>query len=642
MYFIILNLLATWLAWRFANWIGPRDGVIAWLLALASGFLLVCAGAVWLAGVTGFLRPFPVALLLAIAAGAVALACRKTAFAGSVPLQLAGSRIGLWACGGLALAMIVQACGAGTGFYIDDFGYHAVAVASWIRTGAFGQIMPQFTAYLPLNTEMFAAWFALPLHNDAWVALEGLYWLALAALSVAGLGRLNGLECGPAALLAACVLASATLQWLSRTFASTDLAGSALLLAGAYFATLAARNACMRKALLAGLLVGYAAGCKVTFVPIPGIICLSVAIGPPSPARWRMLATALLACAITGSWWYLRNWHITGNPLFPAQLGPFAGPFRHRDQDEKRLWTLLFHIPWTPRLWTSMALAYLTWPLPLGLLAAAGYIAAIIGEFRRPRQNRALPRLLFTAGLLSFVGQLFAPFCLGGGYVNGTIDVYNRYIIPTFLCGLVLYGGLLCGPTRRALFFRLATIAALLSCWPHAGLRAFIALAGAALGAWLSFSRIRHLSRPAFFAALCGFWLILAALTPRQLRATDRNATQWQGKNAEPLAPVLAALEQLPPGSRVTRFSNHAYFNVPIFGRRWQFDGQFVAPDGSLLPPLHQAFQANPAPRRARLPAKPPPVPYRRSPRHPLRPRPLARPGKTPRGNRRPKPTLPR
>lgn len=54
------------------------------------------------------------------------------------------------------------------------------------------------------------------------------------------------------------------------------------------------------------------------------------------------------------------------------------------------------------------------------------------------------------------------------------------------------------------------------------------------------------------------------------------------------------ALETLPAGTRVARFTNHYYLNSPLLGRNWQFVPVFTDAVGRALPPLHVAFRANP------------------------------------------------
>jgi hypothetical protein len=227
---------------------------------------------------------------------------------------------------------------SGTGYFIDDFGYHTVAVASWIQHGAFRQIMPQYEAYFPLNAELLSGWFALPFHHDAMVGLAGLVWLALAAVSAAGLARLAGGGTTAGLITAAAVLASTPLVWQTRTFSACDLAGSASLLAAAYFTASSTRTQRLDQAIVAGLLVGLALGAKPTFLPPACLLCLYPLRAPMGRrSRLKFTATMFASAAVLGSVWYLRNWINTGNPLFPAEVGPFAGPLTHAEQHDLKL-----------------------------------------------------------------------------------------------------------------------------------------------------------------------------------------------------------------------------------------------------------------------------------------------------------------
>jgi hypothetical protein len=567
----------------------------------------LCAVMIMLAGgLAGQLRPEPITLALVVMGIVAIFAGRRlvpftTLDGWSGGLQTNATRIAVGALLAFLSLPLVRVFTAGTGYFIDDLGYHAVAAASWVQHGGFAQIMPQFMAYLPFNAELLSGWFALPFHNDAMVVLAGLTWLILAAVAAGGLVRLSGGDATASLLTATAILASPQLAWQTRTFAAADLAGSATLLAAVYFAASAITQRRVSQAIVAGLLAGFAAGTKATFLPVAALICLwPLFAAMPWQKRWAFAVSTMLAVAATGSIWYLRNWIVAGNPLFPAELGPFPGPLTRGEQAQIKLASLIANVPWTLRLWGNMIYDDLNWPLPLGLLAVAGYLRGMAMELswvKSPVVGEAsLRRLLLIGGLAQFVLHFFAPFCLVGGYVNGRIEVYPRYIMPWFVFGLVLAGPLLDARTRLAMGWRALAAIGLAMCWPLEGFMRFggvvLALAGVALVEWLP---IRWW-RPLAFLTLIAIWPLLAVLEPRIQAASEKAMRlRLQTERGKSLWDGLLALESLPAGTHLARFANEFYLNAPFFGRDWQLRPIFTDADGRLLEPYHVRFRACPA-----------------------------------------------
>jgi len=598
--FCLANISALWIAARWAASLSTRRmdfavGLIA-LYPICAIFMMLGGG------LTGQLYPTRIALGLAALATLLMVKYgpgMTWSFSGGWSLPRSSvSRIAIAAVIAFGSIPLITLITKGTGYFIDDFGYHAVAVAAWLQHGDFRQIMPQFMAYLPLNAELLSGWFALPYHDDTMVALAGLVWFALAAISAAGLARLAGCDATATLLTCAAVLASPLLIWQTRTFSACDLAGSASLLAAAYFVTSATRARRLDQATVAGLLAGLAAGTKATFLPVALLVCLFPLCAPLSRrSRLGFTATMFAAAAVFGSVWYLRNWMTTGNPLFPAQLGPFAGPLTPAEQTDIKLSGLIALVPWTPRLWGNLIHDYLDWPLPLGLLSFCGYLRTIILECSRPTEaaeGRALRRLLLACGMTQFVLHFFAPFCLGGGFVDGRIEVFPRYVMPWFLFGLASAAPLLDARARHGIYWRVLAAAGLVWCWPTDGSTRLcslaIALAGLALLLWLpAFTR-----RPLAWTCLIVIWPVLAILGPKMRAETDQQlGNSAFTERASSLGKAILALESLPSGARLTRFANQDYLNSPLYGREWQFNPVFTDGDGLPLLPLHGQYHAN-------------------------------------------------
>ena len=265
-----------------------------------------------------------------------------------------------------ASVVVLKACWTGTQFFPDDLGYHGPTVASWVRHGHFSYVTRNFTAYYPFNCELLSLWYVLPFHADAWVALAGVVWLAMIVCAASALCRELELSPASAALAAVLTICSPSIIWQVRTFSPTDLAAASFILAGIYFAGLVCRVATSSRtpeALYAGLLIGAAIGCKITVVPVLIVVLAAIVLrGTPV----RTVLVFCLSVAATGSYWYIRNWINTGNPLFPAAIGPFAGPWTGEQQSSEKLIHLVGH--W-PQLLAIIKKDF-DWPIALGVLSA--------------------------------------------------------------------------------------------------------------------------------------------------------------------------------------------------------------------------------------------------------------------------------
>ena len=595
--FCLSNLAILWIAAVWAARLSQRGadftlGVIA-LFPISAVLTVLGAGLVGQLGIGGITLAL---LVIAVLCGPQFASVKRALSGFSVPHRPAAR----WATVIFAVYLslpLARAVKAGTGYFIDDFGYHTVAVASWVQTGDFRQCMPQFMAYLPLNAELLSCWFALPFHHDGMVVLGGVAWLALAAAAAAGLVRRGGGSVAVSVFVATLVIGSPVIAWQVRTFSAGDLAGSASLLAAVYFSAQGRSDRRLGRAVVAGLLAGFAAGTKATFLPVSAVICFyPLFSGPSRRERWREFAVVTLMTVLLGTVWYWRNALVTGNPLFPAELGPFAGPLHKAHQDKLKLTGLIAQVPWTFRLWGDMIYRYLDWSLPLGVIALAGYGRALLCECRRSVSgatgDRGLQRLLLIGGSLQFFLHWFAPFCLGGGSVDGRIEVYSRYIMPWFLFGLVLAAPLFAS-RARIVFFGIASLGLL-----ESGLRnGLLSLGGLAvfLVACALLRFVPHPKwKPLIIAGAVAVWPLLAALAPRMHEAAGQNLRRHSTTTGKPMGEAYFALETLPAGTRIARFTNHYYLNSPLFGRHWQFAPVFTDAVGNALPLLHVEFRANP------------------------------------------------
>lgn len=151
--------------------------------------------------------------------------------------------------------------------------------------------------------------------------------------------------------------------------------------------------------LLAGLLMGAAAGLKLTNINYAVALCLALLVWPQ--AFWRRIGQAwwfglgvLAGLAATAGYWWATMWRLYGNPVFPQFndifRSPLAAPLGVLDTDhlprtlgEALLWPFVFTRD-IARI-AEVPLRQLIWPLLTVLLVA--YAVRLLWRYARHRSN---------------------------------------------------------------------------------------------------------------------------------------------------------------------------------------------------------------------------------------------------------------
>ncbi len=497
-------------------------------------------------------------------------------------------------------------------FAPDDLSYHAVLPADWIVHGRLTLGIGNYQAYYPCSAELLAAWFMLPFHDDRFASLTTPLWAAMAVVSLLVLARAYGASRAGAVVVALLFVVAAPVLRRLNTFSAVDLAGPAAVLAAC--ALLAPRRdedgrerpLDWRAVLPAGLAAGLAAGSKASFLPVIPLLILwllprLIAGERLGPARALARAGLLLLGAVlTGGYWYIRNTALTGNPLFPFQLGPLPGPFGPADQAPTKLASYLG----SPAGLAILPGYVLDWPIPLFLVAATGYGAACWALARRPEVEAGARRwhaaLVGGMGLALLALFPFSPFSGTTEWVGAPVTATCRYVLASFGLGIALVAlALRPSPRQRAwTAVLLATSAASLALTVlREGRLAAAGTVGALVVVGLPAALLaRRPERrwPSWLGlAACGLAaLFLLGYAPLKAERTDaafaRSVTRAdRGGGALPMDGLLAALESLPAGSRVAWFSEKPAFCYWAYGRRLQLEPTPVDVDGLPLPPLH-------------------------------------------------------
>jgi len=617
--FALLQLLLSVVAWSLASLgfhNGPREHK---LFATVCLFGILATATMQWSGAFGTPHSGMLLTVFALASAGLLWARAKVSIptsngqAQQRPSLLSRISLGLW-LGSLGFSVLLFAR-LGTTFCDDDLGYHATLAMQWLRDGHSNIGLGTFADYYPANTELLAAWFCLAHGTDTFGGLAGIYLLVLIASALASVARTLGAPSWTGLLLASGFATSSLIAWNVRTFSATDFGVAAMLLAAvAAFARMVASGSfreALGPAIVAGLACGFLAGAKVSAIPILPPLAL-LALGFCHPLGFnRVLRLALVIAAGTtalGSYWYCRNWILTGNPVFPGETGPFFGPLDKEFLSTTTLWPNLVGAPSSAEVWAQVARQYLNWPFSLGAVAVVGYGFGLSALFRRhlSTECRFASIALLLAGTGSLAFHPFVPWSEGPPTeVGQPLILYPRYILPSFACGIGLYLGLLRGTGWSAITMSwVALIAVILGISDSPKL--YFACIGAGMGVVAMHALARQKMpipkwRPAWSvvvgAILCfGLSLGHGHLTHR----TDKSLFLY-GDAQRPVGHLWNAVDQLPDGSRIAHFSNMEWNHYP-YGRRPN-GAEPVAfhLGGQPKRPLHEEFRSGLEPQSQSL-----------------------------------------
>jgi hypothetical protein len=351
---VALSVFAFVAAFRFARRLTGRSDWIAnaadaWLIFLVIQYLAVCGP-----GLLGILNPLTMSLAALLAAGALNRFARPralTAAAATEPVSRSPGTLAYaepstrrwstldWRHHAITVACLLFLLGyyyAIVDVYkyspvlVDDaLTYHIPAAVQWLMSGHVGLYTTWFfnpaNTYSPLAGSTFIAWLIGPISNDVLVRFVQVQPLMMMFFGLVELCRALGVRANVAAVVALAAVLSRPL--LSQSFeVKDDLFAAAFFLAAVE--GLAPRKVGDRLGpWRVGAALGLFAATKYTALLSAPIFLLL--IDAPFRARWslrRWLIAIGSAAALAGPW-YLRNWIVAGNPLYPVPIGGLPGLF---------------------------------------------------------------------------------------------------------------------------------------------------------------------------------------------------------------------------------------------------------------------------------------------------------------------------
>ena len=325
----LVVLLAAWSTGRFAlaRLLGADDAARHGPVVATTAGLAIFCPATMVLGLAGLLRPWLIALLIAVALVPAAREWLAKRRAAALPREETVE--GRWPSWPGRLAVIVTLAlgfpyAALPPIFYDTLVYHLGFPSQYLATGSLTYWSGSYLQSYPQNAEMLGT-IAMALGGEKAAQILG---YGIACLVVIEVRRLARREAGAAgADLAFLFLVSQWPFWFGACFGKNDLTGALFLLAALSLALEPSPTRPLRWCAAAGAIAGAAVGVKLTNgLPALLIVLLpALGQGQMQSERARRVAVGVLALVIAASPWMLRNVVYRGNPFFPAFYSLLGG-----------------------------------------------------------------------------------------------------------------------------------------------------------------------------------------------------------------------------------------------------------------------------------------------------------------------------
>lgn len=620
-FFVLNNILAIYISICLSRFLFVNGQDLHRFLVAIVNFAFVVYSVVIITGCAGILSSESIAAVLVTAAVGITLFQRRRRAYDNRSLELKTDlfqgdnkdavflKLSLVLFSGFAAEWIYKSFILGTYFGPDDLVYHASIAAQWIVDRKITLVPFSYQAYYPLNAEIMSLWFMLPFQNDTYASATSFYWALLSLAAIFTVLNSLGYSLASCMIVGSLLIGSTgvhgtSVQKILQSFSANDLAGPAMLLAAVAMLfsdkRLSVRGMTINS-LYCGLMMGNAVGIKVSFAPVVIIIILWLFFSENDIYSFKQRTSFVLllmsGIMLTGGFWYIRNILLTGNPLFPAEVGPFRGPFSLDDQYRTKLISWITKAPTNMNQWLHIAKDLGNWPLHFGIISATGYISSIYFLVKNwsNRSNAGIvwryQGLLIITGLILFFSFFFLPFSATTNHPATALKAANRYVIFPYAIGLLLFGRLIGQTHHGSSFWKYLTIISLLIL-PFYERNLIVITIFAITAAAVYFRPFLKALTTVVKLRYAGAIFLLAGLVflmfwyPHKKRLTDNDIYSSIG----PAGNVFKEIENFPDASRIGYFSTLPLNNTPfyrLFGRRLQMIPVPLDHDGTVPKPLH-------------------------------------------------------
>lgn len=607
----MLNAGALFVAVRLALAAGSGVRCSHFILSTLSGYVVVIHSAVLLAGLLGWLTIGGLATVIAAAvAGAWWLVRSRVDGPASAAGVSTFTPAMLFAPVLAAITMVMwmwpHLVDATRLWIWDDYTYHLVYPALWLREHAIAAVTPAhaFTmqAWYPMSAGIVATWFMVPFSASrgeslAWVSLTAPVYGGIVISGAAELGARLGRRPLAWAIPVVLFATSQRTGVMASSFSDADLALAALLFGALVFAIPRSADESARVIVIDGwyaaCLTGLGLGVKASAAPAAFIVLLVMALRARRRVAMRIAAVFAVSWIVTTGYWYARNVVHTGNPVYPAAF--LSQPGTTFPLTTLREYARHYGVA---RTVSDAATVYLDWPMLHGALAVTGLVGLVgwlVGVRAKTRGERSfafatLAIVAVTLGLLPVT-----PFSAGNAwtFVSGFVHWDSmRYVGLLAILGWVALGFVVGAGVHRSrtIVASAITTAAVLAGLPRPAAMVVFALAvpGAVVAALVPPGTDRRVAPIALVTAV----LIAPALGTWQHGA--KSAATAAAIHREPLfGAAAAALDRLPDGTRVAVFGDQWIY--PAFGDRYHLVPVRLDGDGRIATgPIGDAMEPGP------------------------------------------------
>ena len=489
----------------------------------------------------------------------------------------------------------------------DDYTYHLVYPALWLRERAIAAVSPAhaFTmqAWYPMSAGVVATWFMVPFSASrgdslAWVSLTAPLYGGIVIGGAAELAARVGSRPFAWAIPVVLFATSQRTRVMASSFSDADLALAAALFGALVFAIPRSVDESARvivaDAWYAAPLTGLALGVKASAAPAAILILLVMVLRARRRVAARIAVIFAVSWIVTAGYWYARNVVHTGNPVYPAAF--FSRPGTTFPLTTLREYARQYGVA---RTVGDAATVYLDWPKLHGALAVIGLVSLVVWLFGVRAKTRSERSFVFaTLAIVAITLGLLpvTPFSAGNAwtFVSGFIHWDSmRYVALLAILGWVALGFVVGDGEHplRTIVAIAVTAAAILAGLPRSAAMVVFTLAvpGAVLAALV---RRRGTGRRWAPAALVTGVLIVTALGAWHHSA--KSAATAAAIHREPLfGAAAAALDRLPDGTRVAVFGDQ--WTYPAFGDRYHLVPIRLDGDGRIATrPIGDAMEPGP------------------------------------------------